>query len=214
MRVFIALDLNREAMNEIKRVQDIIRKKTLVTGKFTETENLHLTLKFLGEVEEKEVDIIKEKLREIKFCSFECSKEQWKTEEYKQNAKKNGQKGGKVSAQKQSRRSQNEVYFAQLCQEYFHITTNETFFDGWDADVIIHKDKIALLWNGIWHYKQISKTQSLVQVQARDKVKTAIIEKYEYAPFVIKDMGKHDKGFVEQEFAVFLLFRMASKILE
>ena len=78
----------------------------------------------------------------------------------------------------------------------------------------IYKDKIALLWNGIWHYKQISKTQSLVQVQARDKVKTAIIEKYEYAPFVIKDMGKHNKGFVEQEFAVFLLFRMASKILE
>lgn len=149
-----------------------------------------------------------------KFCTLECSKEQWKTEEYKQNAKKNGQKGGKVSAQKQSRRSQNEVYFAQLCQEYFHITTNETFFDGWDADVIIHKDKIALLWNGIWHYKQISKTQSLVQVQARDKVKTAIIEKYEYAPFIIKDMGKHNKGFVEQEFAVFLLFRMASKILE
>jgi len=149
----------------------------------------------------------------IKFCTFECSQEQWKTEEYQTKAKKNGQKGGKVSAQKQSKRSQNEIYFSELCQEYFTITTNETFFDGWDADVIIHSDKIALLWNGIWHYKQISKTQSLVQVQARDKVKTAIIEKYEYAPFVIKDMGKYNKSFVEQEFAIFLLMRMACNIL-
>jgi len=148
-----------------------------------------------------------------KFCTFECSQESWKTEEYKQKAKKNGQKGGKLSAQKQSRRSQNEIYFSELCQEYFTITTNETFFDGWDADVIIHSDKIALLWNGIWHYKQISKTQSLVQVQARDKVKTAIIEKYEYAPFVIKDMGKYNKSFVDQEFAIFLLMRMACNIL-
>ena len=147
-------------------------------------------------------------------CSMKCSKDIWKTDEYKAKAKINGQNGGKVSAQKQSRRSQNEIYFAELCSEYFTITTNEQFFDGWDADVIIHSDKIAILWNGAWHYKQISKTQSLKQVQARDIVKTAIIKKKEYAPYVIIDMGKYDKPFVEQEFAVFLLMRMATKILE
>jgi hypothetical protein len=147
-------------------------------------------------------------------CSMKCSKDIWKTDEYKEKAKINGQNGGKVSAQKQSRRSQNEIYFAELCTEYFTITTNEQFFDGWDADVIIHSDKIAILWNGAWHYKQISKTQSLKQVQARDIVKTAIIKKKEYAPYVIIDMGKYDKPFVEQEFAVFLLMRMATKILE
>ena len=80
--------------------------------------------------------------------------------------------------------------------------------------MIIHSDKIAILWNGAWHYKQISKTQSLKQVQARDIVKTAIIKKKEYAPYVIIDMGKYDKPFVKQEFAVFLLMRMATKILE
>jgi hypothetical protein len=147
-------------------------------------------------------------------CSMKCSKDIWKTDEYKEKAKINGQNGGKVSAQKQSRRSQNEIYFSELCTEYFTITTNEQFFDGWDADVIIHSDKIAILWNGAWHYKQISKTQSLKQVQARDIVKTAIIKKKEYAPYVIIDMGKYDKLFVEQEFAVFLLMRMATKILE
>jgi uncharacterized CHY-type Zn-finger protein len=149
-----------------------------------------------------------------KLCSIACSQAQWRTPEYRQNAIKNGQKAGKISAQKQSRRSQNKIYFSELCLEYFTITTNETFFDGWDADVIIHSDKMAVLWNGIWHYKQISKTQSLKQVQARDKVKTAIIEKKGYAPFVIVDMGKHDKNFVDQEFATFLLMRMATKILE
>ena len=117
-----------------------------------------------------------------------------------------------MSATKQSKRSKNEVYFSELCQPYFSITTNEPFFDGWDADVIIHSDKIAILWDGIWHFKQISKTQSLKQVQARDKVKTAIIEKYGYAPFVIKDMRKYNIKFVDQEFEIFLLMRMATKL--
>jgi hypothetical protein len=64
------------------------------------------------------------------------------------------------------------------------------------------------LWNGIWHYKQISKTQSLIQVQSRDKIKTSIIERMGYIPYVIKDMGKHNKKFVEQEFEIFLLMRI------
>ena len=46
------------------------------------------------------------------------------------------------------------------------------------------------------------------QVQARDKIKTAIIEKYGYIPYVIKDMGKYNKAFVEQEFEIFKLMRI------
>ena len=114
----------------------------------------------------------------IQLCSIECSQNLWRTDEYRAKAKKNGEQGGKLSATKQSKRSKNEVYFSELCQPYFSITTNEPFFDGWDADVIIHSDKIAILWDGIWHFKQISKTQSLLQVQTRDKIKTDIIEKY------------------------------------
>ena len=91
---------------------------------------------------------------------------------------------------------------------FLQITTNEPYFDGWDADVIIHSEKTAILWNGIWHYKQIAKTQSLNQVQARDKIKTAIIYKYGYIPYVIKDMGKYNKAFVEQEFEIFKLMRI------
>ena len=148
------------------------------------------------------------KSTKTKLCSIVCQRSFEQTAEYKKRAIKNGEKGGKVSATRQSRRSKNEVYFSELCAKEFMITTNEPFFDGWDADVIIHSEKVAILWNGQWHYKQISKTQSLKQVQSRDTIKTAIIEKYGYTPYVIKDMGKFNKKFVEQEFEVFRLMRI------
>jgi hypothetical protein len=138
-----------------------------------------------------------------KLCSKECSNKLSRTVERKQRAVKNGSKGGKVSATKQSRRSKNEVYFSELCAKEFEITTNEPYFDGWDADVIIHSKKVAILWNGQWHYKQITKAQSLLQVQTRDKIKMSIIEKYGYTPYIIKDVGRFNTKFVEQEFEVF-----------
>lgn len=150
------------------------------------------------------------KRTDSQLCSRECTDNLWRTDEYKEKAKKNGQKGGQISAKSQSKRSKNEIYFAELCQEHFDITTNERFFDGWDADVIIHSEKIAIMWNGIWHYKQISKTQSLKQVETRDKMKISIIEKYGYTAYIIKDMGKYNKIFVEQEFELFMLMRMTN----
>jgi hypothetical protein len=144
----------------------------------------------------------------IKLCSRECADNLRRTDEYKKKAFLNGQKGGKVSATSQCRRSKNEIYFSELCAKEFDITINEPYFDGWDADVIIHSEKTAIMWNGIWHYKQITKSQSLKQVQTRDKIKIAIIEKYGYIPYVIKDMGKYNKTFVEQEFEIFKLMRI------
>lgn len=143
-----------------------------------------------------------------KLCTRECADNFCRTDEYITRAVINGQKGGKVSATSQGRRSKNEIYFAKLCAKEFEITTNEPFFDGWDADVIIHSEKTAILWNGIWHYKQICKTQSLKQVQVRDRIKTSIIEKYGYIPYVIKDTGKYNKAFVEQEFEIFKFMRI------
>lgn len=125
-------------------------------------------------------------------------------------ATKNGSKGGKKSASVQQRRSKNEIYFADLCQKQFsNITTNEQFFidtngNKWDADVMLHDHKVAVLWNGQWHYKQISKKQSLAQVQARDKIKLSVIETNGYAAYVIKDMGKYNPKFVEEEFDKFV----------
>jgi hypothetical protein len=150
----------------------------------------------------------KQKRTDTKLCSIKCSQEYSRRDEYKEIAQRNGSAGGKISATVQGRRSKNEIYFAEKCEEYFgkeNVTTNEACFDGFDCDIIIHKEKLAISYNGSWHYKQISKTQSLKQVQARDKVKEAIITKYGYRFYVVKDMGKFDKNFVDQEFEIMLL---------
>ena len=71
MRSFIALDFPLNINNEIQKIQDLIRNQNLFIGKFTESENLHLTFKFLGEVEEDKINLIKERLSKIKFNPFE-----------------------------------------------------------------------------------------------------------------------------------------------
>lgn len=66
--------------------------------------------------------------------------------------------------------------------------------------------KIAVLWNGIWHYKKVAKNHSVKQVQSRDGLKLKEIEKAGYASYIVKDMGKHDVKFVEEEFRKFLIW--------
>ncbi|MCX6748078.1 MAG: RNA 2',3'-cyclic phosphodiesterase [Candidatus Pacearchaeota archaeon] len=69
MRLFIAIDIPKKIKKEIAKTQD---KLPEFEGKKTEIENLHLTLKFLGEVDEKLVEKIKSKLQEVKFKKFEA----------------------------------------------------------------------------------------------------------------------------------------------
>lgn len=119
--------------------------------------------------------------------------------------------GGRKSAESQGRRSKNEILFAELCSEHFNITTNEQCFKDkngnyWDADVILHDQKVAVLWNGIWHYKQVRKNHSVKQVQARDKIKKKVIKSNGYKVYVVKDLGKHNPEFVEKQFKKFLKF--------
>ncbi len=71
-RCFIALDLSRQAINYIKEVQKILKKQKLFDGKLVEPENLHLTLKFLREIDDNKIEEVKKRLREIKFNDFEA----------------------------------------------------------------------------------------------------------------------------------------------
>jgi len=68
MRVFIAIDIPEELKdniyNEIKKIRG-------VRGKFVEKENLHITLKFLGELQPNIVENIKDDLGIIEFQKFE-----------------------------------------------------------------------------------------------------------------------------------------------
>ena len=76
-------------------------------------------------------------------------------------------------------------------------------FNGWDADIILPDLKIAVLWNGKWHYEKITKKHSVKQVQNRDKIKIQEIIQTGYKPYIIKDMGKYKVNFVKDEFEKF-----------
>lgn len=105
------------------------------------------------------------------------------------------------------RRSKNEIEFCKLCEEYFdNVKHNECIFNGWDADIIIEDIKFAVLWNGPWHYKQITKSHSVKQIQNRDKIKVKEIEECGWTPYIIKDMGKANKDFVKEKFDEFLKY--------
>lgn len=115
------------------------------------------------------------------------------------------QLAGRNSASKRVLRSKNEIYFYELCKTHFkNVRHNEPIFNGWDADVIIDDLKIAVLWNGKWHYEKITEKHSVIQVQNRDKIKIKEIKKFGYIPYIIKDVGKNKKSFVESEFQKFI----------
>jgi len=137
----------------------------------------------------------------IRFCSMSCRhKDPLLRLVYIEAAKK----GGRISAASQNRRSKNEIIFAELCSQHFVIRCNEPMFNGWDADIIIDDLKVAILWNGSWHYKEMGfNNHSLKQVQNRDKIKMGEMVKMGYTPYIIKDIGKNKKPFVLSEFQKF-----------
>jgi len=139
--------------------------------------------------------------RNQKFCTRNCSiKFRNKNFNLSSNA-------GKISAQSQQKRSKNEILFAKFCIEKFkNVLLNEPIFNSWDADIILNDEKVAILWNGIWHYKKINGSHSVDQVQNRDRIKMKEIEKCGYRVYVIKDMGKFDTNKVIYEWHMFNLW--------
>ena len=72
IRAFICIDFSDEVIKEVARVQELVSRKKFV-GKMTELENLHLTLKFLGELTTDKIEEVKERLKSVKFEGFEAS---------------------------------------------------------------------------------------------------------------------------------------------
>ncbi|MBS3074555.1 RNA 2',3'-cyclic phosphodiesterase [Candidatus Pacearchaeota archaeon] len=75
MRLFIGIFLPEEIRKQVEEIQRKLEKSGLFNGKYAELENLHLTLKFLGEVDEGKLEEIKEALKQIKSKSFNSSLE-------------------------------------------------------------------------------------------------------------------------------------------
>jgi RNA 2',3'-cyclic 3'-phosphodiesterase len=71
LRAFIAIEFPDEVVKEIARLQGLLGNKKF-TGKLTELGNLHLTLKFLGEISGEKLEEVKKALSEIKFGKFEA----------------------------------------------------------------------------------------------------------------------------------------------
>ncbi len=66
MRLFIALNFN-----ELKDYFSELQKQIPKEGKFTFPKDFHLTLKFLGEVNDSKADELKKLLSQVKFKPFE-----------------------------------------------------------------------------------------------------------------------------------------------
>jgi hypothetical protein len=145
-----------------------------------------------------------------KCCSSEC---------VKISLQRNGLKS--VENQLKNKRSKNEILFGDKLKL---ILLNEEmlfnvpyFMDSkgllWDADIILPLRKVAIHWNGPWHYKQISKSKhcSLPAIQNRDKLKYSIIENYRFINYIIRDDGKFSVKKVTEEFEKFILFLNQSK---
>jgi len=61
MRTFIALDISSEMKGELSRLEEEL-KKADADVKWVKVDNVHLTLKFLGNIEEPEIEQIKKTL--------------------------------------------------------------------------------------------------------------------------------------------------------
>lgn len=140
------------------------------------------------------------------FCTVRCGLD-WKrcTFEGIEENRKNGSKGGKMASK--VKRSKNENHFYLLCKEHFkqyNVLSNERMFDGYDADVIIPELKLAIEWNGPWHYKKVHKYHDFNRTHRNDLQKKKKIEKHKYTLYIIKDLrGDENKKFVRNEFNIF-----------
>ena len=76
MRTFIAIDLPKELKDRISSIVERLTKCDL-EAKWVKPENIHMTLKFLGNVDDKQIDIVKSIISEItlnfKKIIVECS---------------------------------------------------------------------------------------------------------------------------------------------
>ncbi|MBQ6369723.1 MAG: RNA 2',3'-cyclic phosphodiesterase [Parasporobacterium sp.] len=71
MRLFIAINFDQETKDKLLQVQN--RLKKLGRGNFSREENLHLTLAFLGEVLEDQLEDVKAAMDQVKFPPMELT---------------------------------------------------------------------------------------------------------------------------------------------
>lgn len=66
MRVFIAIDVTDDLRKGLTGIQEVLKKKGL-KARWMVPENIHLTLKFLGEIDREQLKALEENVEEIVF---------------------------------------------------------------------------------------------------------------------------------------------------
>ncbi len=72
MRTFISVELPENVKRNIYRLSEKIKNSGLVSGRFVDKDNLHLTLRFLGELNEEEVEEVKKLFSDLMLPSFDA----------------------------------------------------------------------------------------------------------------------------------------------
>jgi len=85
------------------------------------------------------------------------------------------------------RRSKAEIQLFNLMSQEYDCEHNKPIFNGFDADIIIHDLKLAIEWNGPWHYKKMMASHSFRAVKVKDQKKVKEILKRGYRFLVVKD---------------------------
>lgn len=159
----------------------------------------------------------KDKEKQIKYKCIICGNpyistlKKEKTKKYKGYCKKCAlSAAGKHSSisRKSTRASKAEIYFRELCEkEGWQVIHNVAMFNGYDADVILPEFKVAVHWNGPWHYEGYIKNLkgfSYKQINNRDILKYKEIEKFGYNNYIIKYIEKFSEDKINKEFTKFL----------
>jgi hypothetical protein len=96
---------------------------------------------------------------------------------------------GKASAAKRVKRSKDEIKLFEMCKHVFDdVQSNLIVANGWDADIVIGSCKLAILWHGPWHYRDMKmNNHSLKQVQMRDEIKRNLFTSLGWKVLEFKD---------------------------
>lgn len=148
--------------------------------------------------------VCKKEFKHIKTYRKTCS-----TECYKIDNKLNSRKGWEIgynSIHRKTGRSYNEKYFFDLIKFHFpDALNNRRIFNGYDADVIIPSLKLAIHWNGIWHYEVVINKEHFEKIKQKDILQYKEIENCGYTNYIIEDKKScKNYNFVYEKYIQFL----------
>lgn len=65
MRLFVAIDIPKTVKQELERLQHALQQSSVLTASYPQSDVMHLTLQFIGDVDESVVPVIQERLTHI-----------------------------------------------------------------------------------------------------------------------------------------------------